>query len=160
MIDENVKARFFDKFDKVDSGCWEWNATLRNGYGALKVEKKTCGAHRVSWMIHNGNIPSGVCICHRCDNPKCVNPAHLFMGTHSDNMKDAYEKGRIEMPEGSRFTPQHYPFNTKIPKEKAIRVKRAVENRGKKTLKIVSKEMDVPYQYVRDISCGRILEYY
>lgn len=158
MKDENVIKRFFDKIDKED--CWNWNGALRNGYGVLKVNKKVMGAHRLSWVIHFGDIPDGVLVCHNCDNRKCVNPEHLFLGTHSGNMIDAMNKGRLFIPKGQVFKLNHYPKNTKIQKEKAIMVKMAVINRGNKTLKSISEELNVPYQYVRDISCGRILQEY
>jgi len=158
MIDEKVKGRFLSKIKKQKTGCWEWQAGLRTGYGIIKVEGKSLGAHRLSWMIYNGDMPEGLYVCHKCDNPKCVNPDHLFIGSHSDNMKDAFNKGRLIIPKGRGFEINHYPLNTKIPKTKAIEVKAAVFNRESRTLKQVSIDLNVPYQYVRDISCGRILK--
>jgi hypothetical protein len=77
-------------------GCWEWRGTRRaGGYGRLMTTKPgTMAAHRASWIIHNGPIPHGMVICHRCDNPPCVNPAHLFLGTQIDNIADMVSKGR------------------------------------------------------------------
>ena len=152
--------RFFDKIEKTSS-CWNWTAALRgNGYGCMKYNGKLVDSHRVSWMIHNGDIPKGLLVCHSCDNRKCVNPDHLFLGTQSENMQDCLIKGRLKTPIGLRFVNGSYPKNTKIPLSFAISIKKAVSERGCSTLKSISIKYGVPYQYVRDISCGRILKNY
>ena len=79
----------------LNSGCWLWSHRIgRQGYGNAKFGRKTVGAHRVSWILHNGPIPPGICVCHRCDTPACVNPAHLFLGNQTDNLRDMFAKGR------------------------------------------------------------------
>lgn len=77
-------------------GCWGWNGSTDNfGYGRLQHEGRNQPAHRISWEMTNGPIPAGLCVLHRCDNPPCANPEHLFLGTKKDNMMDAAAKGRI-----------------------------------------------------------------
>ena len=83
--------------------CWNWKGQLnKNGYGEFKVGNKTLKAHRMSYMFFIGPIPDATSlVCHRCDNPKCVRPGHLFLGSHEDNMRDAKLKGRLD--ERTRF---------------------------------------------------------
>ena len=88
------------------SGCWVWTGSKRNGYGRLIVGSRTDGtrkivsAHRLSYELTYGDIPEGMEVCHRCDNRCCVNPDHLFIGTHQDNMDDRERKGRNKPPKG------------------------------------------------------------
>ena len=92
--------RFWTKVDKTD-GCWDFT-DLCNGYGRMRMggrKGKHYLAHRLSYIIHHPLTIDlmehpDICVCHRCDNPKCVNPAHLFLGTHTDNMRDKETKGR------------------------------------------------------------------
>lgn len=83
-----------DKYEISPNGCWEWRAGIdRNGYGRVSINGKYQIASRVSYSIFTGD-PSGLLVCHSCDNPTCINPAHLFLGTYKDNYDDMVAKGR------------------------------------------------------------------
>lgn len=87
---------FFDKYVIRESfGCWKWNGPLLDGRGKLMYEGKAIQAHRASWLLHRGEIPKNMYVCHTCDNKICTNPDHLFLGTPSDNTIDMVKKGRF-----------------------------------------------------------------
>jgi hypothetical protein len=96
----NAVDRFHQKYQIDESGCWLWTGGTRpNNKGVAYPrhwtdDRKSIGAHRFSFELVNGEIPKGMYVCHKCDTPLCVNPDHLFVGTHHDNMRDMVQKKR------------------------------------------------------------------
>lgn len=109
MADIILAHRHIDRFrnrirPNEVTGCLEWTGarTAPHGYGGLYVNGKMVGAHRVAWVLGMGQIPEGMFVCHRCDNPRCVAIPHLFIGTSSDNTQDMLSKGRWSSVVGRR----------------------------------------------------------
>jgi hypothetical protein len=98
MIPKTLIERFNAKWrDDPETGCWIWTAsTAGKGYGQIKIPgtRRQVYAHQLSWKIHRGPIPADLLVCHECDTPRCVNPAHLFLGTSGDNLQDMAAKDR------------------------------------------------------------------
>lgn len=97
----SLSERFWEQVNpEPNSGCWLWDGPFISfGYGHIaertgRNQKRTLKAHRVSWEIHHGPIPDGLCVLHKCDTPACVNPDHLILGTNSDNVRDRDSKQR------------------------------------------------------------------
>lgn len=99
-----------EKYPEVIGRCWKWTGMKSQRYGKIfdRDSKKVVGAHRISWELHRGPIPKGMSVCHKCDNPECCNPDHLFIGTVLDNIQDKVRKVRHrrgEYSHNARLTP-------------------------------------------------------
>lgn len=111
VYSESALARFWARIDKNGpvpphrpdlGGCWIWTGTVSGtGYGKLSINCKQTYVHRLAWEVANSKPPSDMWVLHACDNPKCVNPGHLFLGTSSDNARDRSSKGRNNSRRGS-----------------------------------------------------------
>ena len=144
-----MSQRFWKRVSKQGADrCWEWIGSKNiHGYGQFFVtRKKNIGAHRYSWAIHNGAIPDGLWVLHVCDNPACVNPAHLFLGTVTDNVRDSVGKGRWGTLHGEDAV------NAKLTEE-AVREIRSL--RGAVSQAVLASRYGVSRELVRDVQLGK-----
>jgi hypothetical protein len=136
-------------------GCWEWTGCIQaNGYGRVRAERKTMYAHRAAYEAANGPIPRGQDVCHRCDNRRCINPAHLFLGTRKDNMRDAVQKGRVASgPEhAARLAGEKGPGH-KLTAQQVAAIREALKH-GAKTASLAQIALVTP-DTIRQIRAGR-----
>lgn len=118
----NYPARFWTHVSKTES-CWIWTGTLLNGYGIWNWNKHRILAHRYSWTLVNGEIPDGLFVLHNCpggDNPRCVNPDHLWVGTQKQNREDACQKNRV--PRGEKH------HNAKLTEKEVIEIRKRYDS--------------------------------
>lgn len=112
---KSIDQRFEENTVRTENGCHVWNgAKTDKGYGLIEVSGKTRRAHRVAYEVYKGVIPAGMLILHRCDNPSCVNPEHLRVGTQADNMQEMVSKGRqrIIVTDARKGPKEAYETNT------------------------------------------------
>lgn len=141
----DVEERFWANVQKGGPGeCWLWTGLLTDkGYGRVFSNGRYLGAHRFSYRLHEGPVPKGLFVCHRCDNPRCVNPDHLWLGTNADNMADMAEKGRANH-EPRMLGESH--TRAKLT-EKKVREIRRLRREGL-TLEAIAKQYGVCFQTV------------
>lgn len=138
----NIEKRFWSKVRKTNT-CWLWEATRSlTGYGSIRIEKTMIRAHRLSWELHNGKIPKGLFVLHKCDHPSCVNPKHLFLGSMKDNCVDRNNKNRQAKGENNG--------TTKLKEYQVLQIRQKYEP-YKYTLAKLGKEYNVSDQTIHDI---------
>jgi len=107
----SIEWRLWSRLIEQPNGCLDWpGGTSRNGYGVIYFDGKRVSTHRLAWELVNGPIPEGMVICHKCDNPPCCNPEHMFLGTQSDNLADMAAKHRGRAPTFKTHCPQGHEF--------------------------------------------------
>lgn len=153
-LTEEIIERFWAKVDKKSQDeCWGWKAYKNKyGYGQIRINNKKYSAHRISWFIHNGEIPEhnsfhGMCALHKCDNPSCVNPTHLFLGTHQENMRDRDAKWRGASLAGEKH------WNHKLAEKQVIEIREKYTPRKYSTRKL-AEEYGVSQTVIQ-----RVIEY-
>lgn len=162
-----IETRFMSLVQKHPSGCWLWSAgKIGSGYGAFYPEpQKQVRAHRFSYDAFVGPIPVGLLVCHKCDVPACVNPEHLFVGTHLDNMRDATKKGRRSPPPNVRNNPEwEARRRAAMPKGEDNKMCRHSDDTVRKIKALrankagprkIATELNLPETFVQDVIYGR-----
>jgi hypothetical protein len=155
----DAQERFWEKVRKIDQ-CWEWTGSRKNkyGYGNFNDGQKVVSAHRFAYETLVGQIPVGLLVCHHCDNPPCVNPAHLFLGTDQDNRDDCVKKGRHNAAKGDRNGARKHPElhagenngNAKLTKEQVAEIRAATDRQH-----LIAERYGVSLPTINRIRCGR-----
>lgn len=150
MYQINLMTRFMMKIKPNPvTDCWEWTGSrLPSGYGRINIDQKIKRAHRVGYELFIGVIPDGLFACHKCDNPSCVNPWHMFLGTYSDNTQDMLKKNRHNPQRGEDN------FHAKLTKEQ-VREIRELYKTGKYTHRSLAAQFKVGKSSISNLLCGR-----
>lgn len=156
MIKQSDIDRFNSKIEKLENGCWIFTGCKNyKGYGFTRFNTKNIGAHRFSWLIHNGSIPDGLLVCHTCDVRDCVNILHLWLGTPKQNTQDMVKKDR---PRGPKNAPRgENSATSKITNEQALQITKLIELR--KTTPEISKELNISKPIIDSIRCKKSWTY-
>lgn len=148
-----LEQRLKDGVTITASGCWEWNGSRdRHGYGWIRNGDRTVKAHRASYAVHIRPVLAGETICHRCDNPPCVNPEHLFAGTMLDNTRDMIAKGR-RRPDKGYIKGTRHP-QAKLNDDQVLRL-RAMRAEGA-TYAVLMAEFGLSKTTTGDICTGKL----
>lgn len=153
MKARSIEKTFEDFWARVDrSGdCWSWRGGHNNhGYGQFCIDNKKVLAHRTAYAYFYGMPTAGMDLCHRCDNPGCVNPAHLFVGTRRDNMRDASTKGRMKRP-GANKGEKNPRAKVAVSDVPLIRASRAAGE----TLRVIGIRYGISKSQVHSIASGK-----
>ena len=146
-----IKERLMNNFFYSDNGCWIWNKCLnQNNYGVIRARGKNYLAHRLSFEIFKKENPKNKFVCHKCDNPLCINPEHLFLGTQKDNLKDAKNKNRMINGES------HYRSKLKI--NDILEIKKMCKSGI--TQKLISKKFNVSESNISKINSNKTWKRY
>jgi hypothetical protein len=114
----SLKCRILNKIERKENGCWDWKGKITNaGYGEITLDRKYLLIHREAYKLFKGDIPNGLNVCHSCDNKKCCNPDHLWVGTQKENINDCVKKDR-RTKGGWSYTREYAPRNTGRPGQK------------------------------------------
>lgn len=149
---EIILNNFYTDLSKINE-CWNWEKDLLDGYGRVKYKSKMHLAHRLSYRLLIGDIPTGLFVCHHCDNRKCFNPNHLFIGTNDDNMKDMIKKGRHKA-----WAKGKIGVNAKLKIDDVIKIKKMILDGMGNTE--ISKIFNVGHVAISDIRNNRTWKNY
>lgn len=140
-----VVRAFFEKVRRSDSGCLEWTgATARFGYGCIRIKRKLYSAHRLSYQWFVGPVAADQVVRHTCDNPPCVNPHHLRVGTHGDNVHDTIARGRKVQVRGERIG------TAKLTVDKVREIRRLAES-GELSQRAIGRQFGVSHTVIQGI---------
>lgn len=146
---KNVGERLWKRIDVKEADlCWPWKGHVNEwGYGSISYKGKTWGTHRLAYMLKNGPVPDGLFVCHTCDNPRCCNPSHLWLGTAKDNFHDAVKKSRNTL---KICKPGEGNGHHKLTTDQVIEIRRSYPHSGK-TMKQIGIEYGVSRDAIFDV---------
>lgn len=147
----SLQNRYEKMVIKTDN-CWDWNGHKSKGYGRIMIKRYTTYAHRVSWILNFGPIPDKLFVLHKCDNPPCSRPDHLFLGTNKDNSIDRDRKGRYN--HNRQYRKGENCYNAKLNKDKVLLIYQLLEK--KENQAEIARSFGISMQTVSDIKYGRI----
>lgn len=148
IISRNIETRLWSNVIKTNDGCWEWQGAVgsKNGYGVITIGKgKTTSVHRLAHELVNGEIPDGLSVLHRCNNRICINPEHLYVGTHNDNMRDMADSNNLKGENNPKAI---------LTESQVVEIKSAIKSRMI-TYQNLADKYGVTRQAIKDIALGR-----